>query len=91
MKDFRIAGISDLTIQTLELKAPWGWTRHVKVERTSGKDKITWDQLQAVKNYALGPDAAAVEFFPPENDLVNETNMRHLWEIPTDWLPLHRS
>lgn len=70
-------------IQILEVMVPeWGMVRHLKVWRYSGKDKITWDQLQAVKNEYLGPDVVAIEVYPRQDDLVNSTNMRHLWEVP---------
>ncbi len=76
-------------VQVLEVKAPWRWCRHLKVQRTDGRDGITWDQLQQIKDERLGPEVAAVEFFPPAAHVVDELNMRHLWEVPEDWLPLH--
>jgi len=78
-----------LQVQVLEVNAPWGWCRHLKVQRTDGKDGVTWDQLQQIKDEYLGPEAAAVEFYPPATNVVNELNMRHLWEVPEDWLPMH--
>jgi hypothetical protein len=30
----------------------------------------------------------AVEIYPPAHRVVNELNMRHLWEIPEDVLPI---
>ena len=56
--------------------------RHLKVWRDDGKDGIPWDVLQAVKNDLLGKNVAAVEVYPPEYELVNDVNMRHLWEVP---------
>jgi hypothetical protein len=74
--------------QILETAVPGlGTIRHLKVWRYNGKDKITWDQLQAVKNECLGPDVVAIEIYPRQDDLVNSTNMRHLWEIP-DGMPV---
>ena len=75
-------------VQVLEVQAPWGWTRHLKVQRTDGKDGITWDELHEIKNEYLGPEVAAVEFYPPAARVVNELNMRHLYEVPEDWLPM---
>jgi hypothetical protein len=45
-----------------------------------------------VKNELLGEDALAVEMYPPAPDVVDEANIRHLWEVPPDLLPfgLHR-
>lgn len=77
----------DVTVQVLEVIAPWGFTRHMKVQRTDGQDGISWDQLQSLKDLYLGPDVLAVEIYPPACELVNELNMRHLWEVPAGILP----
>lgn len=52
---------------------------------------VGWDELQAIKNGRLGACTLAVEVFPPIEDLVDEVNYRHLWEIPRGWdqLPLN--
>jgi hypothetical protein len=68
-----------LVRQTL---ASWGWTRHLIVERVDGRGGIPWEDLQALKDEALGVEACAVEFYPTECEVVNEINRRHLWEIP---------
>jgi hypothetical protein len=80
---------------TAELCTSWtprGQVLHLKVRRRDGRDGISWDTLQAAKNDFVGRDALAVEIYPPEDCLVNEANIRHLWVIPEDWLPigLHR-
>lgn len=60
--------------------------RHVRVRRYSGKDGITWDMLQRIKDDVLGPDVMAIEVYPPARELVNEANIRHLWEVPFELL-----
>lgn len=45
-------------------------------------DDITWEDLQAVKAQAGFSAREAVEVFPPDSDLVNVANMRHLWVLP---------
>lgn len=42
---------------------------------------ITWDELQALKNEHFGPQAAAIEVYPPDSDVVNSLPMRHLWKL----------
>lgn len=75
--------IDHLTCQVLETQVPgWGWVRHLRVQRNDGNDGITWDELQAVKDEFLGADCQAVEIYPQADELVNETNLRHLWEVP---------
>lgn len=45
------------------------------------EDRITWDELQAAKaDIGLG-DRWAVEAFPPDAELVNVANMRHLFVL----------
>jgi hypothetical protein len=72
----------EFVTQVLETIISWGRIRHLKVWRADGKDGITWDQLQCLKNEALGEDVCAIEFYPPEDELINCVNTRHLWEIP---------
>lgn len=42
-------------------------------------ENITWDELQAIKNEIGYFAHAAVEVYPPVQDVVNVANMRHLW------------
>ncbi len=73
--------------QVTESRTPIGWVRHLKIKRRDEQDGIGWDVLQTIKNELLGPDAFAVEFYPPVIDVVDESNMRHLWEVPPSLLP----
>lgn len=44
-------------------------------------DQISWDELQRIKG-ACGYGAHdAVEVYPPDVDVVNVANMRHLWVL----------
>lgn len=45
-------------------------------------DGITWEELQAIKSEIGHGDDYAVEIYPPDKDVVNVANMRHLWLIP---------
>ncbi len=65
-----------------------GPINHLKVRRHDGKTNcLTWDELMVIKNEMLGEDACAIELFPCECDVVNEANIRHLWELPEGFLP----
>lgn len=44
-------------------------------------DKITWDELQQIKSDIGHGNSLAVEVYPPDYDVVNVANMRHLWLI----------
>jgi hypothetical protein len=75
-------------VQVLEALAPWGLARHMKVQRADEKSGISWDDLQRLKDEYMGADVLAVELYPPTNQVVNELNMRHLWEVPEHVLPI---
>lgn len=57
---------------------------HLIISRHNGKPiRIGWDALQAIKFTAFG-DRPCVEYFPTDEDVVDERNWRHLWEIPVE-------
>lgn len=61
---------------------------HVRIRRHDGAPiRCGWDFLQIFKNEALGEEACAVEVFPPQSELVDEENIRHLWLVDTDTVP----
>lgn len=59
------------------------------VERKDGKDGITWDEMQAIKNACGFKNQDAIEFYPAEADVINTGNVRHLY-IFNEKLPLVR-
>lgn len=46
------------------------------------EDGITWDELQQIKREIGFGGRDAVEVYPPDRDVVNVANMRHLWVMP---------
>ena len=46
------------------------------------KDGITWDQLQEIKSKVGYADKCAVEVYPEDANVVNVSNMRHLFILP---------
>lgn len=42
---------------------------------------ISWDELMAVKAGVGYGDMWAIELFPPDDEVVNVANMRHLWLV----------
>ncbi|NJK44582.1 MAG: hypothetical protein HC933_10120 [Pleurocapsa sp. SU_196_0] len=72
--------------QLLETITPLGMVLHLRIWRCDGAEITAgWDELQAIKNEALGTDALAFEVFPPQRDLVDEVPHRHLWVLPGGW------
>jgi len=45
-------------------------------------DGITWDDLYELKWQCGRGNRAAVEIYPPEQDIVAVANLRHLWVLP---------
>lgn len=50
--------------------------------RGSWRADISWDDLQQLKREAGFGDKCAVELFPPDENVVNVANMRHLFITP---------
>lgn len=52
--------------------------------QTGGRwdDGLTWEELQQIKSEVGFGDRHAVEIYPPDADVVNVANMRHLWVMP---------
>ncbi len=74
--------------QVVVTYTPIGPVNHLKVRRHDGRtNRLTWDELMMIKNDMLGEDVFTVEIFPRDCDVVNEANMRHLWELPEGVLP----
>lgn len=50
---------------------------------------ITWDELMQIKRECGYASELAVEFYPPDKDVVNVANMRHLFIVHGGKLPEH--
>lgn len=46
------------------------------------RDGISWDDLQRVKEEIGLGSAWMVECYPPDQEVVNVANVRHLWVLP---------
>lgn len=64
-------GVLRLTICRAALNVAGGW-----------EDGLGWDQLQAIKAECGFGAREAVEVYPPDRDVVNVANFRHLWVLP---------
>ncbi len=54
------------------------------VEKNTWKEGITWDQLMDIKDKLGYGDRDAIEIYPRNSDVVDVTNMRHLFILPED-------
>ena len=53
----------------------------VKRKLNNWVDGITWDELMHIKRMIGYAEQCAVEIYPPDKDVVNVANMRHLWLV----------
>lgn len=73
------SGFLRMTVNRCQLKGG-GWA-----------DEITWNVLQEIKRDVGRGEQWAVECFPPDSEVVNVANMRHLWLIDPPPYGWHRS
>jgi hypothetical protein len=58
---------------------------HISFHRRNRAPVRDWRHFQAIKNEVAGPERLAVEVFPPESKLTDQSNEYHLWVFPPDW------
>jgi len=46
-----------------------------------------WAEMQRIKNQLFGSETTAIEYYPPEQHLVNYANIYWLWVLPEHQLP----
>lgn len=74
----------DFLVQVFDDPHESGTIRRLSINRTRmdgdrWADGITWDELQRVKRELGLGNVWAVEVYPPDAELVNVANVRHLW------------
>jgi len=53
---------------------------HLAVSSLSGV-RPTWPEMQRIKDDIAGPDATAIEVYPPKAEVVDEADMFHIWVL----------
>lgn len=46
-----------------------------------------WREMQAIKSELFGPEVLAVEYYPPESELMDCANIYWIWIFPDDFMP----
>lgn len=54
----------------------------LSIRRNDRKAMQDWRHLQAIKNEICGPEREAVQMYPAESRLLDESNQIHLWVYP---------
>jgi hypothetical protein len=53
---------------------------HLAVTSLSGK-RPTWHEMQRIKNEVAGRSSFAIEIYPPNDQVVDEADMFHIWVL----------
>lgn len=53
---------------------------HLGVSSLSGI-RPSWPEMQRIKDEIAGPDATAIEVYPPKAEVVDEADMFHIWVL----------
>lgn len=53
---------------------------HLAISSLSGV-RPTWREMQRIKDEIAGPDATAIEVYPPQAEVVDEADMFHIWVL----------
>ncbi len=56
-------------------------TRHFMISSLS-QIRPTWWETQRIKNDLAGPEATAIEVYPPQAEVVDGADSYHLWVLP---------
>lgn len=68
-----------------------GGVLQLLIQRTDGRAKRSWHDLQRIKNEVAGPDRVAVEVFPAADRVVDGAHVTHLWVLPAGFeIPVRR-
>jgi hypothetical protein len=70
-------------VTLFEFPCEWGDVIQVSVVRTDDA-RITWAELQRIKNELFGCERLGIEVLPPESELVDRENAYHFWILPED-------
>ena len=56
---------------------------HLRFYRSDGSNEpLSWEDIQEGKRDLGFGDSAAVEIYPPDSEVINDANIRHLWVLP---------
>lgn len=75
---FEIAHVNDV-FSVLDRWLPNG-VRHLAITSLS-QVRPTWLEMQRIKDEIAGPNATAVEVYPPHTEIVDDADMYHLWVL----------
>jgi len=83
MTGLKRACLNDVySVQFFERASDWGVIDHLILRRHDEGLIFPWADMQRIKDELCGAERVAVEVFPPQSQLVDDANCRHLWAMP---------
>lgn len=73
-------GIYQVMIKTI-VAGPLQEIAHFYITRVDGSKLKPWLDYQRIKNELAGPTFTALEVYPPEDELVDDIDMWHMWVL----------
>jgi hypothetical protein len=70
------------SVQVFARATEQGEALHLAVRRHDGAEVRGWSDLQRIKNELVDPARTAVELYPPEAEVMDQANMRHIFVLP---------
>jgi hypothetical protein len=70
------------SVQISDEATDWGLVVHLWIQRHDGEMARSWADMQRIKNELVGPNRVGVEVFPPEEELIDQANIAHVWVMP---------
>lgn len=68
-----------------------GGVLQILVQRTDGRSKRNWHDLQRIKDEIAGHSRTAIEVFPPADEVIDGAHVTHLWVLPEGFeLPVQK-
>jgi hypothetical protein len=70
------------SVQLYRRETAHGDVTQLVVRRHDEEPVKGWDDLQRVKNELVGEERTAIEIYPPEDEVVDQAPLRHLFVLP---------
>jgi len=55
-----------------------------KISLWAGTERMSWDEVNSIKNSIIGKDKIAIEIYPKLEDLQDGSDVRHLFVLPDE-------
>jgi hypothetical protein len=85
-RDVRRAYANDLyAVLVRPIETEWGLVLHLAI-RTASNLEPPWRDKQRIKDELFGPSLTAIEVMPPEDQIVDQADMYHMWVLASGFI-----